>query len=469
MTDNCSAELEVGDSCIQSCRKGYFQNGSAAESIICNLDLSIDGGTRPNCESITCDTSQLSVLFPSLQHSCAGVTANRSCFAFCQAGYVAEEGVVEWTCAERESTANLSQSVDGFALHGEIPNCIAQACLYNMPTGEGLSHDCENVATDQTCVVSCGAGWSGNSQTYTCGSDRVLTGAPVSCTVMATTSSISTTTTTTLTLFVTGVITLEPRQEPPLTLEYTDLLEQFTTDPNVTQAVATAIASALNVSIDAVELNMTIANITIASDARRLLDMKEVVLAEYACSRSFLSLALASDWATAVTLEEVKAAISENLASSNVAEVLDFELQLTGLEQASDAPGRPGVHWLLVIVACCLGCCILFVAGLFFAKVCLPSKAAPQAQSAQVGEAAETDPEDPNVLEAEAHEKAEAHTNAIEVQAASVPDEDLELEAMLQEVGVEFYEPSPEEMGTKDVPFNGPAELDEMDGLRFLP
>ena len=225
----------------------------------------------------------------------------------------------------------------------------------------------------------------------------MLTGAPVSCTVMATTSSISTTTTTTLTLFVTGVITLEPRQEPPLTLEYTDLLEQFTTDPNVTQAVATAIASALNVSIDAVELNMTIANITIASDARRLLDMKEVVLAEYACSRSFLSLALASDWATAVTLEEVKAAISENLASSNVAEVLDFELQLTGLEQASDAPGRPGVHWLLVIVACCLGCCILFVAGLFFAKVCLPSKAAPQAESAQVGEAAETDPEDPNV------------------------------------------------------------------------
>ena len=39
-----------------------------------------------------------------------------------------QPGVVEWTCAERESTANLSQSVDGFALHGEIPNCIAQAC-----------------------------------------------------------------------------------------------------------------------------------------------------------------------------------------------------------------------------------------------------------------------------------------------------------------------------------------------------
>lgn len=245
-------------------------------------------------------------------------------------------------------------------------------------------------------------GWSGNSETYTCGSDRVLTGAPVSCTVMATTSSISTTTTTTLTLFVTGVITLEPRQEPLLALEYTDLLQTFITDPNVTQAVATARASVLNVSIDAVELNMTIANITIASDARRLLDMKEVVLVEYACSRSFPSLALASDWAiTAVTLEEVKAAINENLAaSSNVrADVLDFELQLTGLP----APGsqeRPGVHWLLILVACCLGCCILLVAGLFFAKVCLPSKAqaAQAAQAAVEGQAADDiDPEDPNV------------------------------------------------------------------------
>lgn len=473
MTDNCTAELEVGDSCIQSCRKGYFQNGSAAESIICNLDLSVDGGTRPNCESVMCDTSQLSVLFPSLQHSCAGVTANRSCFAFCQAGYVAQEGVVEWTCSESTSTANLSQPVDGFALHGEIPNCVAQACIYNLPTGEGLSHDCENVSTDQTCVVSCGAGWSGNSETYTCGSDRVLTGAPVSCTVMATTSSISTTTTTTLTLFVTGVITIEPRQEPPLALEYTDLLQTFTTDPNVTQAVATALASVLNVSIDAVELNMTIANITIASDARRLLDMKEVVLVEYACSRSFPSLALASDWApTAVTLEEVKAAINENLAaSSNVrADVLDFELQLTGLP----APGsqeRPGVHWLLILVACCLACCILLVAGLFFVKVCLPSKAQ-AAQAAVEGQAADDiDPEDPNVLEDEAHEKAETQGNAVEVQAlkaASVPDEDLELEAMLQEVGVEFYELSPEEMNGGEAP-SSPAELAELDGLRFLP
>ena len=126
---------------------------------------------------------------------------------------------------------------------------------------------------------------------------------------------MSTTTTTTLTLFVTGVITLEPRQEPPA-LEYADLLEAFTTDPNVTQAIATVLASVLNVSIDTVELNMTIANITVASDARRLLDMKEVVLVEYACSRSFSSLALASDWATAVTLEEVKTAITQNLAAS---------------------------------------------------------------------------------------------------------------------------------------------------------
>lgn len=249
------------------------------------------------------------------------------------------------------------------------------------------------------------------------------------------------------------------------------MLQTFTTDPNVTQAVATALASVLNVSIDAVELNMTIANITIASDARRLLDMKEVVLVEYACSRSFPSLALASDWApTAVTLEEVKAAINENLAaSSNVrADVLDFELQLTGLP-ALGSQERPGVHWLLILVACCLACCILLVAGLFFVKVFLPSKAPAAAQAAVEGQAADDiDPEDPNVFEDEAHEKAETQGNAVLVQAASVPDEDLELEAMLQEVGVEFYELSPEEMNGGEAP-SSPAELAELDGLRFLP
>ena len=38
-----------------------------------------------------------------------------------------------------------------------VPSQSGQG-IYNLPTGEGLSHDCENVSTDQTCVVSCGAG-----------------------------------------------------------------------------------------------------------------------------------------------------------------------------------------------------------------------------------------------------------------------------------------------------------------------
>jgi hypothetical protein len=38
-----------------------------------------------------------------------------------------------------------------------VPSQSGQG-IYNLPMGEGLSHDCENVSTDQTCVVSCGAG-----------------------------------------------------------------------------------------------------------------------------------------------------------------------------------------------------------------------------------------------------------------------------------------------------------------------
>jgi hypothetical protein len=49
-------------------------------------------------------------------------------------------------------------------------------------------------------------------------------------------------------------------------------------------------------------------------------------------------------------------------------------------------------------VACCLACCILLVAGLFFVKVFLPSKAPAAAQAAVEGQAADDiDPEDPNV------------------------------------------------------------------------
>lgn len=56
-----------------------------------------------------------------------GVTADRSCFAFCRVGFVAEQGAVEWICADGGSAA-LTEPVNGFALRGVIPSCVAQVC-----------------------------------------------------------------------------------------------------------------------------------------------------------------------------------------------------------------------------------------------------------------------------------------------------------------------------------------------------
>ena len=79
-----SAQLPVGQSCIQSCRSGFIET-AAAESIVCNVDLSV-GGTRPTCESVTCNPPGLSV---PLDHSCAGdwtAIIHVFCFFLCDNG-----------------------------------------------------------------------------------------------------------------------------------------------------------------------------------------------------------------------------------------------------------------------------------------------------------------------------------------------------------------------------------------------
>lgn len=58
--------------------------------------------------------------------ACLGVTVNRSCFAFCRRGYIGD-AVAEWTCRESGGTP-LSDPVDGFALYGDVPHCVAQIC-----------------------------------------------------------------------------------------------------------------------------------------------------------------------------------------------------------------------------------------------------------------------------------------------------------------------------------------------------
>lgn len=472
-TDNCSAELEVGESCIQSCRKGYMQNGSA-ESILCNSDLTV-GGRRPQCQSVVCDTEQLNGQFQFLQHSCDGVTADRSCFAFCRVGFVAEQGAVEWICADGGSAA-LTEPVNGFALRGVIPSCVAQVCKYNIPAGDpSISHNCTNVSTDETCIVSCADGWlprspeTGFETMYTCGSDRVLNGKPLSCTkgttsVASVALSTTRTTTTTWTVFLRGAVKLQPLQKWPLTFKHNYLLQYFVSDPDVKPALATAIASALNVSVHSIELNVTILAADIRNAGRRLSenDTKDMILVEYACSRSFPSLALATDWASReISLEEVEASINENLASGLFqAQVLGFELEISGLPVVSE-PSEPSALWVLPFAALLFLCFSFVVGSLCYAHLCRGKEAA--AATAIDEEQGKTTLTEENgnanagaIVVLEAAQVGEVRAGEV----AAVVTEDLEV--MLQEVGVGFDGSS-----ESDEELNEVVEA-AMDGLGFV-
>ncbi|CAE7435457.1 CSMD3 [Symbiodinium sp. CCMP2592] len=193
-TDNCS-NLPAGEFCERGCARGFRPAGSGSvERYNCSLDGGLNSdGAEIRCQPVSCSTD---FEIPHVVHTCAGVLAGQSCFAYCSPGYgvplpevaLPWQGfarlwqVLPWNCSADDSpVVRDAPLIDGYGLRGRVPECVPQICAYNIPFGPQFSHDCQGIVTDQSCNVSCAAGFAGPSVTWSCGTDGVLNGTYPTC------------------------------------------------------------------------------------------------------------------------------------------------------------------------------------------------------------------------------------------------------------------------------------------------
>ena len=366
--DNCT-ELPVGSACTQTCSQGFAavspENYSA--TFTCMADLSINAGQRPQCLPVKCNST---ISIPNVEHSCAGVTANRTCYAFCRDGFSSTAGVVQWTCAGPSSIEpvvdNSLPAVDGYALKGIVPACMPELCTYNIPVGNQYLHNCQNISTDGTCEVSCSFGWLGDSATLSCGPNGVLLGELPSCSL--TTLTVTTTATITTSTFWAGTVRLSGFLDLELIASGRRLqgAVAFASDPTAEEAVAAALAQVLDVDVAAVGLSLSAE--------------QDLVRVQYTAARSWRSADLARSWAQMVQnslqstpVAQVKDMLNENLAGTgfNVDSIAAFTVSITvadGIAQIVSVEGVQGLGMPLIIILgsialltlmCC--CAVFFV------------------------------------------------------------------------------------------------------------
>ncbi|CAE7708618.1 SELE, partial [Symbiodinium pilosum] len=248
----CPVGLNPSEMLVDNCtglRMGYVESNSSIATYSCSVELTMVGGSQLQCQPVSCMTD---IQIPNMEHSCEGVTAGRSCFAYCKEGYAAAEGgVFQWTCSGPESNqSNVSLPVDGYALRGTIPVCLPQVCQYNIPVAAEYSHSCQNITTGQECTVECSEGWTGGQAVLSCGANGILSGALPTCSTATTTA-----TTTTFwdgTVRLSGSLSLRLEQRRRLQAVQTELsvVQDFVEDGNVTAGLAAALATMLNASVD---------------------------------------------------------------------------------------------------------------------------------------------------------------------------------------------------------------------------
>lgn len=213
--DNCS-NVPAGEFCERRCARGFRTvtgSGGSVERYNCSVDGGFNSdGVEIRCQPVSCSTD---FEIPHVLHTCAGVVAGQSCFAYCAPGYgvplpevaLPWQGfarlwqVLPWNCSADDSPAvSDAPLIDGYGLRGRVPECVPQICAYNIPFGPQFSHDCQGIVTDQSCNVSCAVGYAGPSVTWSCGTDGVLNGTYPTCSQLpATRTSTSTSTASTAT------------------------------------------------------------------------------------------------------------------------------------------------------------------------------------------------------------------------------------------------------------------------------
>eukprot|EP00439_Symbiodinium_sp_Y106_P040471 s2369_g4.t5 len=330
LVDNCT-NIPAGSTCEQHCQEGYAPVNASVAVYTCDMSGQIaNGGASVFCAAVACNTS---VSLPNVLHTCDGVLANRSCYAYCEDGFELQQNEVPlWTCTtEASGLAAVSDvpAIDGYALRGVLPVCVALPCLYNIPFGFEYVHNCDATLTDATCTVACAAGFEGPSNVWTCQPDGLLNGSyPVCLEVTTTETSVTATTTVTVTSSTTssttfwngtvllrGYLDAAPMAEGQVELD--DVMSLFVNDSQVTAGFIRAVASLFNVSAVSVEVDLIF-----NSSAYNQSYSQEAARAFFSADRSFSSvedgeifLSALLDYFNESTTEEVKDLINEHLVN----------------------------------------------------------------------------------------------------------------------------------------------------------
>ncbi len=177
----CSG-VKVGSKCTVACDKGYSLTGSA-QTRQCQVDLSFSG-TLPTCTPNLCTQPLPTGSDIVAASNCTDLRTAQQCQVSCANGY--SGAAATYTCAS-----------SGYIL-GTLPTCTAKTCpAPTLPTGGDGT--CSNLAFGQSCLVSCGTGYTLKNntvaQTLTCRWDTAtaavkLTGTPVQCTANVCTNGI---------------------------------------------------------------------------------------------------------------------------------------------------------------------------------------------------------------------------------------------------------------------------------------
>jgi len=163
--DDC-ADKVTAETCTVTCEAGY--DGSALYT--CGSDASFTG-TLPTCTAIPCTALSLDAQYNV--DACAGKVTDEICAITCAAGWTIDGAEGSQTCGADASFT------------GTLPTCLGVACSSGTPSGTGVTSNCDEKVTAETCLAQCDTGYkhaSGSSDAnFTCGVDAVFVGANLTC------------------------------------------------------------------------------------------------------------------------------------------------------------------------------------------------------------------------------------------------------------------------------------------------
>ncbi|CAJ1412356.1 unnamed protein product [Effrenium voratum] len=153
---NCSGAV-TGEFCRVGCADGY----TGTDTMLRCSQTGNFVGAQPTCDPLVCNDLQLSGEFSS---NCQGKQYTESCTVVCAEGYELLGGSGRQTCG-----------VNGF--NGTLPSCRALPCANTVPFDPTFYRDaCENVASGESCNVSCRPGFQETMTQLVCGSSGSLQG-----------------------------------------------------------------------------------------------------------------------------------------------------------------------------------------------------------------------------------------------------------------------------------------------------